>query len=559
VTSIPVRHLRPLRIAIREAAGRWRRSLQVRVVVMTLALSGAVVLLLGVVLLRQVAHGLLDAKTGSALGELDFGLAKAASQFDAADRTDAAAVDSTVDAVVNDLANRGSPTQLYDVALLSSAPGASGRVTGGLDEASLPQALRQAVTSQNREAWSFTRVAYRDGRRQSALVVGAPVASIDGSYQLYYVFPLRQEQQTLSLVQRTVLFAGVALVLLLAGIAALVARQVVRPVRVAAATAERLAAGWLAERMTVRGEDDLARLATSFNRMAENLQAQIQALEELSRVQRRFVADVSHELRTPLTTVRMAADVLHEARGGYPPEVARSAELLQTELGRFEALLADLLEISRHDAGAAVLDAELVDLRTLLTRVVERAEPLAARRGCALVVDLPDTPTVAEVDPRRIERVLRNLVGNAVEHGEGRPVEVTLAGGPTAVAVTIRDHGVGLRPGESSLVFSRFWRADPARARTTGGTGLGLSIALEDARLHGGWLQAWGDPREGAVFRLTLPRRVGGPLAESPLPLEPAPTLTTPAQSEAPPVEAHSAPRVSPADLSLRATERADG
>ena len=160
-------------------------------------------------------------------------------------------------------------------------------------------------------------------------------------------------------------------------------------------------------------------------------------------------------------------------------------------------------------------------LRPIVTRVIDAAEPLAAARGCVLNVDLPAQPIVVEVDPRRIERVLRNLVSNAVEHGAGEPVEVTLRGGTGGVAVTVRDHGAGLRPGEASLVFGRFWRADPARARTSGGTGLGLSIAMEDARLHGGYLQAWGAPGRGSVFRLTLPWQVGGEIGEPPLTLDP--------------------------------------
>jgi two-component system sensor histidine kinase MtrB len=132
-----------------------------------------------------------------------------------------------------------------------------------------------------------------------------------------------------------------------------------------------------------------------------------------------------------------------------------------------------------------------------------------------------DEPVVAEVDPRRIERILRNLVVNALEHGEGRDIEVRLAAGDGAVAVAVRDHGIGLKPGEASRVFNRFWRADPARARTTGGTGLGLSIALEDAALHGGWLHAWGEPGGGSQFRLTVPRNAGGEVHRSPIPLEP--------------------------------------
>jgi two-component system, OmpR family, sensor histidine kinase MtrB len=250
--------------------------------------------------------------------------------------------------------------------------------------------------------------------------------------------------------------------------------------------------------------------------MAEALQSQIRQLEDLSRVQRRFVSDVSHELRTPLTTVRMAADVLWAGRTRFPPgdgdQLARSAELLQDELERFEALLADLLEISRYDAGAAALDASPVDVVALLQRVVAAAQPLADRKGSVLDLSgVPAGPVVVEADTVRLERVLRNLVVNAVEHGEGRPVEVTVAGTEDVVSVLVRDHGVGLQPGQAGMVFTRFWRADPSRARSTGGTGLGLAIALEDVRLHGGWLQAAGHPGEGAAFLVTLPARRGRP------------------------------------------------
>jgi two-component system sensor histidine kinase MtrB len=279
--------------------------------------------------------------------------------------------------------------------------------------------------------------------------------------------------------------------------------------------------------MSVRGADELALLASSFNSMAEALQQQIRQLEELSAVQRRFVSDVSHELRTPLTTVRMAADVLHEGRGDFPPHVARSAELLQAELDRFEELLVDLLEISRYDAGATSLDPEPTDLVGLVAQVLVQTEPLARARGSAVTLH-SDGPVVCEVDAFRINRVLRNLVVNAVEHGEGRPVAVHVAGDATAGAVRVRDAGVGLRPGDADKVFTRFWRGDPSRARTTGGTGLGLAIALEDARLHGGELEAWGAPGRGAAFRLTVPRRVGAPLQGSPLPLEPEPAAVTP-------------------------------
>jgi len=335
------------------------------------------------------------------------------------------------------------------------------------------------VTNTSKEGYAYTHIRDEDtGSSGPGLAVGASLNSNNaGVYELYYLFPLQQEQDTLGLVRSTLAFAGLALVLLLAAIAALVTRQVVAPVRVAARTAQSLTAGRLEERMRVRGEDDLAKLAMSFNSMADELQRQIVQLEELSRVQRQFVSDVSHELRTPLTTVRMAADLLHENRANFEPAVARSAELLQAQLDRFEALLADLLEISRHDAGAVVLEPEPTDLRTLVDRVVLSCEPLAQRRGSPVRVRHRRRPVTAEVDSRRIERILRNLLVNAVEHGEGREIVVRLGADDDSVAVSIRDNGVGLQPGEAAVVFNRFWRADPARARSTGGTGLGLSIA----------------------------------------------------------------------------------
>jgi two-component system sensor histidine kinase MtrB len=513
---------RPLRELPNAALHRWRGSLQLRVAATTLVLSALVTALLGLVLLHQIRDGLLSAKTKAALGQLDVGLQHASAQFDATDATKPAEVRSTASEVVNALGGSSNQGSSFGLVLLSTDP------TVESERASetpihIPTALRQVVTRQGREAWVYTSIHNTDGTVEPGLLVGGPVPS--ASYQLYYLFPLTQERQTLALVKRTMILAGAAIVALLVVITLVVARQVVRPVRQAAATAERLAAGRLRDRMTVRGEDDLASLATSFNRMAETVERQISQLRELSRVQRRFVADVSHELRTPITTIRMAADVLHDSRHDLPPELARSAELLQNQLDRFEALLADLLEISRHDAGAVALDAEPVDLRPLVSQVVDSAAPLALRRDCTVTLDLPSHPVVVEVDARRIERVLRNLLANALEHGEGRPVEVRLRGSVGGVAVTVRDHGAGLRPGEASLVFGRFWRADPARARSSGGTGLGLSIALEDARLHGGWLQAWGSPGVGSVFRLTLPWRVGDEVTESPLPLEPAETL----------------------------------
>ena len=511
----------------RRAIALWRRSLQLRVVTTTTTFSLLAILLLGNVLVTQVRDGLLEDRRQASLAEASTGLRTAQEAFDSADRSEPGVYDTLVPDLVRQLARGGGSEGTKDVVLLrgpdiNSPQAPLGRSSSGAEITAL-DTLRPQVENKSTQLWTYAAVQRDSGERVPVIVVGAPVQIPGiGAYELYYIFPLDKEQDTLSLVRRALLLGALGLVVLVGGIAWLVTRQVVTPVRMAARIAERLSAGRLEERMRVRGEDDLARLAASFNRMATSLQRQIRQLEDLSRVQRRFVSDVSHELRTPLTTVRMAADVLHEARTGFDPAVERSAEILQAQLDRFESLLADLLEISRYDAGAALLEAEPTDISAVARQVVEAMEPLADRRGSLLALVSPPEGAVAEVDSRRIERVLRNLVVNAIEHGEGRPVTVLVAADDRAVAVAVRDRGVGLAASDVTMVFNRFWRADPARARTTGGTGLGLSIAMEDAHLHGGWLQAWGEPGDGCQFRLTLPRRQGVELDGSPIPLEPA-------------------------------------
>lgn len=503
----------------------WRRSLLLRVTATTLVLSIVVMTILGFLLLSRVTTGLLDSAERTAVTEASAGLADAQRiSAAAASGTSAASPASVVDTIVASLAARaGSPPQ-YDVLLLAGETEGTApeRGTNLVSDASVPPELRETVLLTQRQSWTYTEIRYLDGRSAPGIIVGAPLAVTDvGTYELYYLFPLTNEASTLDLVRSTVIGTGVLLVILLGAVAAIVTRQVVTPVRSAARVAEQFSEGHLRERMSVRGEDDLARLAMAFNDMAASLEQQIHRLEELSAVQQRFVSDVSHELRTPLTTIRMAADLIFESRGELDPPTARSAELLQNQLDRFENLLGDLLEISRYDAGAAVLDLENVDLVALVRRAVESARPLAERRGSAIEVTALSDPCLVECDPRRVDRILRNLIDNAVEHGESQPIDVTVGGDGSAVAVTVRDHGVGLSDDDIAHVFDRFWRADPARARTTGGTGLGLSIALEDTRLHAGWLEAWGAPGEGACFRLTLPCRAEVVLDRSPLPLVP--------------------------------------
>ena len=507
----------------------WRTSLQVRVIASTMAIGLVTVLALGGYLAERIRDGMFNQRLDEILNE------SAHSTRQAQDTFDAAPANAQLQQLFVDLveALQVGGTGQRDVFIQRPVdPGGAGTsdfVSPVVsDERLVPlisDELRKSVAQGSGQRWQSVAIPAGNpvgSRLEPGVMVGSTIGVPGtGSYELYYLYTLAPQQETFSLLQRTLAIGAFTLVGLLGAMTWVVTRQTVLPVRNAARVAERLADGHLTERMTVRGEDEMATLARSFNEMAESLQVQIQRMEELSTLQRRFVSDVSHELRTPLTTIRMAGEVLHGARASFEPSIKRSAELLSTQLDRFEDLLADLLEISRFDAGAATLEADGLDVRDVVASAVEQARPLAASRGTAVRVAMPDARCTADIDPRRVERILRNLLVNAIEHAEGSAVTVTVAADQQAVAVTVRDRGVGMTPQEAAHVFDRFWRADPARARTMGGTGLGLAISLEDARLHGGWLEAWGRSGQGACFRLTLPRRAGIQLSGSPLPLVP--------------------------------------
>ncbi|NMO00199.1 HAMP domain-containing histidine kinase [Gordonia sp. TBRC 11910] len=515
---------------ITRAAGRvgrgfghvWRRSLQLRVVVSTLLLSFVVILILGFVLISQITDRLLDAKLTAATEEIDRArvvVERDLTTSDASTSVQARLRQTRALLTERDDSQSAGAVGAFDTVLL--LPRGSGNADSGVGPTSeIPATLRTMVQG-GQVAYQYSTVATDGGGSISALVIGTPTNSAVSGLELYLVFPLTNEANTVALVRGTLLTGGIVLLGLLAAIAWLVSRQVVLPVRSASRIAVRFADGRLKERMPVRGEDDMARLAMSFNDMAESLSKQITHLEEFGGLQRQFTSDVSHELRTPLTTVRMAADVLYESRDDLDPVLKRSVELLSKEIDRFETLLTELLEISRHDAGMAELASERMDMRIPIDLAVATVNHLASESGTELVLDLPRDPVIAEIDPRRIERVLRNLLANAIDHGEHKPVTLTMRSDGDAVAVTVRDLGIGLRPGEERLVFNRFWRSDPSRFRRSGGTGLGLAISVEDARLHQGRLEAWGEPGKGANFRLTLPLVRGHKVLGSPLPLKP--------------------------------------
>lgn len=489
-----------------------------------MVLSFVVLLILGFVLTSQITDRLLDLKLRAATEEID--RARTSVERDLSGGDANASIQNRLRQTRSILTDRDVDTTpasgvvgTFDTVLLVQGGGPQDTASVGPIE-EIPDTLRRMVRA-GQIAYQYSSVEGSTGQKTPALIVGTPTSSGISGLELYLVFPLTNEESTVSLVRGTIFTGGLVLLGLLAAIAMLVSRQVVIPVRSASRIAVRFADGRLKERMPVRGEDDMARLAMSFNDMAESLSKQITHLEEFGGLQRQFTSDVSHELRTPLTTVRMASDVLYDGREDLDPIRKRSVELLNKELDRFETLLGELLEISRHDAGVAELAAERVSMSIPIDGALATVRHLAEDTDTPLVLDLPEEPVLAEIDPRRVERILRNLMANAIDHGEQRPVTLTMRSDGDAVAITVRDRGIGLRPGEEKLVFNRFWRSDPSRFRRSGGTGLGLAISIEDARLHQGRLEAWGEPGKGASFRLTLPLVRGHKVLGSPLPLKP--------------------------------------
>jgi two-component system sensor histidine kinase MtrB len=487
----------------------WRRNLQLRLVVIALAISAIVLGLVGALLLNRVTSGLLQAKERASISEATAAQLEVQRLLNASD-TGLTLPNATrlVDSAITALAVRSGSPGLFEALLLSDPAlvGQPERGTKLVAEMSVPTGLRTQVQKQGRQLWQYSRITYEDGTTRPGIVVGAPIVIPQvGAYELYMLFPLEAEQSTIDLVRRAVFVTGILLMLGIGLLVSFITSRVTAPVREAALIAEDLASGEFDRRMEVRGEDDLARLAGSFNEMAQSLQNQIVNLERLSHVQQRFVSDVSHELRTPLTTVRMASEMIYDQRSNLDPATARSAELLRNQVDRFDVMLSDLLEISRIDAGAAQIETAPLDLHAMTMSVINEYEEIAANHNTELMFNSPDGPVFVEADTRRVSRIVRNLVANAIEHSEGKPIQISVCCNAESASVGVRDYGHGIAPSDYDRVFSRFWRADPSRTRTLGGTGLGLAISADDAALHGGRIDVGGHIGSGAHFVLTLP------------------------------------------------------
>ena len=495
----------------------WRSSLVIRITGTIVTLSLVLIWLLGSALFSQVSSGIFDEKLKLSILDAQSTARNTQIQLIYSNYQEKAAFISVFDEILALPPNTYEGTA-KEIAVFSFSNIGESYVFEGtsnfLDPKSIPPKFRETTRKAKDSQWERAQLIYTDGKTEPGIVVGNNLTiSGVGKYEFYVIFSLAQQERTMSLIFKYLLLAGVVLTFLIGLTTYFVMRRLIAPIQDAARVAEELTNGNLDLRMDFQGEDEIASLGYSFNEMAVSLQQQISRLENLSKLQQRFVSDVSHELRTPLTTIRMASQVIFATKDTFEPTVARSAELLISQIERFESLLTDLLEVSRFDAQAAVMEVEEIDLVALVKETIDYVHPSQDR---IVTLQAPNTSIMVDVDPRRIKRIIRNLISNALDHREDKRVDVRIAETDNEVSVGVRDYGSGFNFVDRKMLFERFWRADSSRARSTGGTGLGLSISLEDAKLHQGEIDAWGERGKGAHFVLTIPKFAGGSIESRP-------------------------------------------
>ena len=500
-----------------------KQSLSLKVLSSSIAFSILISLVIGFTLHNRVASTIINEKIAISKVETSNALYLAQGHFNIARFQNDAGLKKVVTDFITSSREDGSlsgrETVILPVTNDSKTQDIYQTVPTLLVLDSIPDSFREQVRTSDAVLDKRTTIRYSDGNEYPGFLIGGKLnIPRTGVYEIYYLFKLNAQYNSISTITWILFFAGFLLVMLIALSTHFLIRQVVSPVQQAAAVAEKFTKGDFSSRMAISTQDEIATLGKSFNEMAASIQEQIYRLENLSLLQQRFVSDVSHELRTPLTTLRMAAEVIYEQKTSFDPTIARSSELLVNQIDRFELLLSDLLEVSRFDAEAASLGAVEFDITSLVRKTVEYLHPTKAS---LFNISAPLDPIKIEADPRRIERILRNLLSNAIDHGEGNRIEIQIKESDNEVAIGVRDFGMGFDEKDAPHLFDRFWRADPSRARTSGGTGLGLSISLEDAKLHQGHLLAWGRPNQGAHFVLTLPKQHGNLVQSFPISLIP--------------------------------------
>lgn len=499
-----------LRRLVRLARESWRTSLRLRMMLVSLMLSAVAVGLIGGVLSYTIQQNLFETRRTEIIAEAASVTGNVQSVFDGAMDTDGNIDVERANTVAQSTVRTSTNSPgLVGFAILREANQVTESILASTSSIGFPvevvtQSLRDAVRD-DRSSVHYQSVALPDGSPGIAASANVDVPT-SGRYDLVLVYDLSDVQGNLRFVQSALVLGGIFFVIVTGWIVWTVTTRSIKPIVITAQTAERFASGNLGERIEVDGEDITATLATSFNKMAEAIEGQITRLATLSTLQQQFVSDVSHELRTPLTSIKLAGNMIFDRRAEFGPDTARAAEILHQQLEKFEVTLAELLELSRFDAGAAELETEPVAPATLVASSIDAVGSLAKDRGTEIRLHAPGGHTEVELDARRVRRIMQNFLANAIDHGEERPIDVWVDSSKEAVGIAVRDHGIGMTADHVQRVFDRFWRADPSRERRTGGTGLGLAIALEDAHLHGGTIDVWSEPGEGACFRLTIPR-----------------------------------------------------
>lgn len=498
------------------------KSLSARIAITVAVVMVGILSLFWVWASTQLRSDLFTQRLDVILEDASVRFSQAKGALDQSTATTADQVQDNVSQVLNGIRESAAGAGAVDVLLLRSADASdSARINEYADPEmeGLVSSAFAAQLSSDSGTWQSVEIPGGSGPTPAVLtgtLVDVPLA---GPHELLIVYSLATEQATVNRVLHVLMVSGLPISIIVSAVTFILVYRLLRPVRAAADAATELADGDLDSRVKVTGRDEMARLGAAFNDMAESLQQQITDYDKLSRFQQNFVSDVSHELRTPMTTVRIADEVIYEARDALPPAAKRSAELLHLETTRLEQMLADLLEISRYDAQSAQMEGEPTDLYLLVQKVIDANSELAEHLG--VKVELAPRPprTSLPLDSKRVERVVRNLLVNACEYAEGTTVKVTVASAPTSVAVRVRDHGVGMDRATASRVFDRFYRANPSRTRTTGGSGLGLAIAKEDVLLHNGIINVRGEPGKGSSFVVTFPRQPLSAVTEFPLPV----------------------------------------
>ncbi|MFG1703906.1 ATP-binding protein [Nonomuraea sp. M3C6] len=350
---------------------------------------------------------------------------------------------------------------------------------------------KQSVVTQRKiirnELWLIVGAeVYRDA-------AGVPEAT---GLRAFVFFPMRDDESQLATLRSTLTQGGAAIVLIALVVALLSARQVLLPVRRLSAAAQALGQGRLDTRLPVHGQDELAELTARFNDAAAALELSVSELRSLEAMSRRFVADVSHELRTPLTSMTAVADMLSEEAGRLPEAPAEAVRLVLREIERLRELVEHLIEVSRFDAGTATLNVEPVNVADAIQDCLEV-------RGWSEEVSVNASQGLtANLDPRRFDVIVANLVGNALKHG-APPVLVNARGTENGLEVKVRDHGKGIPREALPHVFDRFFKAGAGRARSQG-SGLGLAIARANVHLHGGTISVR-PQHPGTLFIVWLP------------------------------------------------------